>query len=63
MARSVLSLTWELVARVVTTFFLFGVVETVSFRTSALSSKMSLVRIVENNKIDAYLGQVRLSKV
>ncbi len=62
MARSVLSLTWELVARVVTTFFLFGVVETVSFGSSALSSKMLLVRIVENNKIDAFLEQEGLIK-
>ena len=28
----------------------------------ALSGKMLLVRIVENNKIDAYLGQISLSK-
>ncbi len=28
----------------------------------ALSGKMLLVRIVENNEIDDYLGQVRLSK-
>ncbi len=32
------------------------------FGSGALSSKMLLVRIIENNKIDAYLGQVRLSK-
>ena len=30
--------------------------------SGALSGKMLLVRIVENNKIDAYLGQFRLSK-
>ena len=32
------------------------------FGSSALSGKMSLVWIVENNKNDDYLGQVRLSK-
>ncbi len=32
------------------------------FRSCALSGKMLLVRIVENDKIDDYLGQVRLSK-
>ena len=32
------------------------------FGSGALSGKMLLVRIVENNKIDAYLGQFRLSK-
>ena len=32
------------------------------FGSVALSGKMLLVRIVENNKIEAYLGQVRLSK-
>ena len=30
--------------------------------SGALSCKMLLVRIVENNKIGAYLGQVRLGK-
>ncbi len=30
--------------------------------SGALSGRMLLVRIVENNKIDDYLGQVRLSK-
>ena len=30
--------------------------------SGALSGKMLLVRIVEINKIDDYLGQVRLSK-
>ncbi len=30
--------------------------------SGALSGKMLLVRIVENNEIDGYLGQVRLSK-
>ena len=30
--------------------------------SGALSGKMLLVRIVENIKIDDYLGQVRLSK-
>ena len=29
--------------------------------SGALSGKMMLVRIVENNMIDNYLGQVRLS--
>ena len=29
---------------------------------NAFSGKMLLVRINENNKIDAYFGQVRLSK-
>ncbi len=33
-----------------------------TFRSGELSGKMLLVRIVENNKIDDYLGQVRLSK-
>ena len=28
----------------------------------ALNGKILLVRIIENNKIDAYFGQVRLSK-
>ena len=32
------------------------------FGSGALSGKMLLVRIVENNKIYDYLGQVRLSK-
>ena len=31
-------------------------------RSCALFGKMLLLRIVENNKIDDYLGQVRLSK-
>ena len=31
------------------------------FGSGALSGKMLLVRIVENNKIDDNLGQVRLS--
>ncbi len=30
--------------------------------SGALSGKMLLVRIVRNNKIDDFLGQVRLSK-
>ena len=30
--------------------------------SGALSGKLLLVRIVEKNKIDDYLGQVRLSK-
>ena len=30
--------------------------------SGALSGKMLLVRIVEDDKIDDYLGQVRLSK-
>ena len=32
------------------------------FRSGALASKMLLLRIIENNKIDAYLGQVKLIK-
>ncbi len=32
------------------------------FGSGALSGKMLLVSIVENNKIDDYLGQVMLSK-
>ncbi len=32
------------------------------FGSGALSGKMLLVSIVENNKIDDYIGQVRLSK-
>ena len=36
-------------------------IETI-FGSGALPSEMLLVRIIENNKIDAYLGQVRLSK-
>ncbi len=32
------------------------------FLSGALSGKMLIVRIVENNQIDDYLGQVRLSK-
>ena len=32
------------------------------FGSGELPGKMLLVRIIENNKIDAYLGQVRLSK-
>jgi len=32
------------------------------FGSGALSGKMLLERIVENNKIDDILGQVRLSK-
>ncbi len=30
--------------------------------SGALSGKILLVRIIENNKIDAFLGQVRLLK-
>ncbi len=30
--------------------------------SGALSGKMVLIRIVENNRIDGYLGQVSLSK-
>ena len=32
------------------------------FGFDALSGKILLVRIIENNKIDAFLGQVRLGK-
>ncbi len=32
------------------------------FGSGALSGKMLLVRIVENDKIDAHLGQVKLRK-
>ena len=31
--------------------------------SGALPGKMLRVKIIENNKIDAYLGQVRLNKV
>ena len=31
------------------------------FGSGAISGKMLLVRIVENNKIDAYIGQVRFA--
>ncbi len=34
----------------------------VFFGSDTLSGKMLLVRIVENNKIDDYLGQVRIRK-
>ncbi len=33
-----------------------------NFGSGELSGKMLLVRIVKNNKINDYLGQVRLSK-
>ena len=33
-----------------------------TFKSGALSGKMLLVRIVENNKIDDFLWQVSLSK-
>ncbi len=32
------------------------------FGSDVLSGKMLIVMIIENNKIDAYLGQVKLSK-
>ncbi len=32
------------------------------FRSDALSGKLLLMRIVKSNKIDDYLGQVKLSK-
>ncbi len=32
------------------------------FGSGALTGKVLLVRIIENNKIDAYLGQVKLNK-
>ncbi len=35
---------------------------TKKYGSGALSGKMLLVRIVKNNKIHDYLGQVRLSK-
>ncbi len=42
-------------------FYIFSIFQ-YSFGSGALSGKMLLVRIVENNKIDDYSGQVRLSK-
>ena len=39
----------------------FNIFFNLPFGSDALPGKMLLVRVIENNTIDAYLGQVRLS--